>query len=162
LDEHLVRFFHNPTLSPAQQRDFAAPFGALHIHPVYPSDKTVPEIMILEYDEKLKAHQNNWHTDVTFIETPPFGSVLYADDVPTSGGDTIWASSYAAFEVLSPTLQNFYLGCRRCMISRKVSRRTGFGPMAWAKNSTRPMPSTSPCCIRWCGPTRKPGGAGCS
>jgi taurine dioxygenase len=110
LDEHQVLFFHKQTLTPAQQRDFAARFGELHVHPVYPSHETVPEIMILEYDEKLKGHQNNWHTDVTFIETPPFGSVLYADDVPPSGGDTLWASSYAAFEALSPPLQNFLTG----------------------------------------------------
>jgi taurine dioxygenase len=107
LEQHQVLFFHNQTLTPAQQRDFARRFGELHIHPVYPSHETVPEIMILEYDENLKAHQNNWHTDVTFIETPPFGSVLYADDVPPAGGDTIWASTYAAFEALSPAMQNF-------------------------------------------------------
>jgi len=110
LDEYQVLFFRDQSLTPAQQRDFAASFGPLHIHPVYPQDETVPEIMILEYDETRKGHQNNWHTDVTFIETPPFGSVLYADDVPAAGGDTIWASSYAAFEALSPALQNFLSG----------------------------------------------------
>jgi taurine dioxygenase len=110
LDEHQVLFFRDQTLTPAQQRDFAARFGELHIHPVYPQHETVPEIMILEFDENLKGHQNNWHTDVTFIETPPFGSVLYADDVPPAGGDTIWASSYAAFEALSPAFQNFLGG----------------------------------------------------
>jgi taurine dioxygenase len=107
LDEYQVLFFRDQTMTPAQQRDFAARFGELHIHPVYPSHETVPEIMILEFDENLKGHQNNWHTDVTFIETPPFGSVLYADDVPPAGGDTIWASSYAAFEALSPAFRDF-------------------------------------------------------
>jgi taurine dioxygenase len=107
LDEHQVLFFRNQTLTPAQQRDFAKRFGALHVHPVYPQHETVPEIMILEYDENLKGHQNNWHTDVTFIETPPFGSVLYADIIPPAGGDTLWASSYAAYEALSPKLQEF-------------------------------------------------------
>jgi len=110
LEEHQVLFFRDQTLSPAQQRDFAARFGELHIHPVYPQHETVPEIMILEFDENLKGHQNNWHTDVTFIETPPFGSVLYADDVPPTGGDTIWASSYAAYEALSPAFRNFLDG----------------------------------------------------
>jgi taurine dioxygenase len=107
LDDYQVLFFRDQTLTPVQQRDFAARFGELHIHPVYRSHETVPEIMILEFDENLKGHQNNWHTDVTFIETPPFGSILYADDIPPAGGDTIWASSYAAFEALSPTFQNF-------------------------------------------------------
>jgi len=50
LDEHQVLFFRDQTLSPAQQRDFAARFGELHVHPVYPQHETVPEIMILEYD----------------------------------------------------------------------------------------------------------------
>jgi taurine dioxygenase len=110
LDEHQVLFFRDQTLTPAQQRDFAKRFGELHTHPVYPQHETVPEIMILEYDESLKGHQNNWHTDVTFIETPPFGSVLYGDIIPASGGDTIWASSYAAYEALSAPMQAFLGG----------------------------------------------------
>jgi taurine dioxygenase len=110
LDTHQVLFFHDQTMTPAQQRDFARRFGELHVHPVYPSHESVPEIMVLEYDENLKGHQNNWHTDVTFIETPPFGSVLYADDVPPAGGDTLWASSYAAFEALSAPLRGFLSG----------------------------------------------------
>ncbi len=108
LDEHQVLFFRNQNLTPARQRDFAARFGQLHIHPVYPQHETVPEIMILEFDEERKGHQNNWHTDVTFIETPPFGSVLYAEIIPPVGGDTIWASSYAAFEALSEPMQHFF------------------------------------------------------
>jgi taurine dioxygenase len=110
LDEHQVLFFRDQTLTPAQQRDFARRFGELHVHQVYPSHETVPEIMVLEYDDTRKGHQNNWHTDVTFIETPPFGSILYADDVPAAGGDTIWASSYAAFEALSAPMRSFLTG----------------------------------------------------
>jgi taurine dioxygenase len=110
LETHQVLFFRDQTLTPAQQRDFAARFGELHIHPVYPQHETVPEIMILEYETDKKAHQNNWHTDVTFIETPPFGSVLYADVIPETGGDTIWASSYAAFEALSAPMRAFLSG----------------------------------------------------
>jgi len=110
LEAHQVLFFRNQNLTPIQQRDFARRFGELHIHPVYPGDAAVPEIMVLEYDENLRGHQNNWHTDVTFIETPPFGSVLFAEDIPPTGGDTIWASTYAAFEALSPTLQHFLSG----------------------------------------------------
>jgi taurine dioxygenase len=110
LEAHQVLFFRNQRISPIEQRDFARRFGALHIHPVYPGDANVPEIMVLEYDEHLRGHQNNWHTDVTFIETPPFGSVLYAEDIPPVGGDTIWASTYAAFEALSPPMQDFLSG----------------------------------------------------
>ncbi len=110
LEAHQVLFFRNQNLTPIQQRDFARRFGELHIHPVYPGDASVPEIMVLEYDESLRGHQNNWHTDVTFIETPPFGSVLFAEDIPPTGGDTIWASTYAAFDALSPTMQQFLSG----------------------------------------------------
>jgi len=110
LETHQVLFFRDQTLTPAQQRDFAKRFGELHVHPVYPQHETVPEIMILEYETDKKAHQNNWHTDVTFIETPPFGSVLYADVVPEAGGDTIWASTYAAYEALSAPMRAFLDG----------------------------------------------------
>src|SRR5690349_9920465 len=48
LDDHLVLFFESQQITPAQQRDFAARFGELYIHPFYPADENVPQIMILE------------------------------------------------------------------------------------------------------------------
>jgi taurine dioxygenase len=102
---HKVLFFENQHLSPGQQRDFAAGFGKLHIHPLYPAVADTPEILILDTPEGNPPDNDNWHADVTFIETPPMGSVLYARQLPPIGGDTIWSNSIAAYDTLSPSMR---------------------------------------------------------
>ena len=105
LDENLVLFFEDQSITPEQQRDFAARFGALYVHPLYPGQSGLPEIMILEYDQNRKGHNNVWHSDVTYIQTPPQASLLYAEVLPGIGGDTLWANTYLAYEALSEPLK---------------------------------------------------------
>ncbi len=109
LVRHQVLFFRGQELTPKQHRDFAARFGALHVHPIYPNHPEAPEVIVL--DSAVTDLQDNaiWHTDVTFTERPPMGSVLLARMVPETGGDTLWASCAAAYEALSPALQEFLL-----------------------------------------------------
>jgi taurine dioxygenase len=110
LYDRLVLFFPDQTLTPAAQRDFAARFGPLHVHPIYPNVPEVPEIMVLDTDGKNLPDNDNWHTDVTFIETPPLGAALYARHLPPAGGDTLWLSTIAAYEAQSDRLKKFLLG----------------------------------------------------
>ncbi len=105
LDEHLVLFFEHQTWTPEQQRDFAAQFGELYIHPLYPGESRLAEIMVLEYDANRRGHNDVWHSDVTYIQTPPQASILSADILPELGGDTLWANTYLAYEALSKPLQ---------------------------------------------------------
>jgi taurine dioxygenase len=107
LAEHHVLFFRDQTLTPVQHRDFAARFGKLHIHPIYPKHAEAQEIIVLDTD--LVDLQDNamWHTDVTFSPTPPMGGVLVARMLPPQGGDTSWSSNIAAYEALSPAMQAF-------------------------------------------------------
>jgi taurine dioxygenase len=107
---HKVLFFEDQDLTPQGQRDFAKRFGDLHIHPVYPQVDGVPEILVLDNHKDNPTDNDNWHTDVTFIETPPLGSLLYARQLPPIGGDTIWSDSEAAFAALSPAFQAFLSG----------------------------------------------------
>ncbi len=107
LDEHLVLFFENQTFTPEQQRDFAKRFGDLYTHPLYPGQAGLPEIMVLEYDAERKGHNDVWHTDVTYIQTPPQASLLYAEIVPEVGGDTMWVNTYLAYEALSEPFREF-------------------------------------------------------
>lgn len=107
---HKILFFEDQDLTPQAQRDFAKRFGDLHIHPVYPQVEGVPEILVLDNHKDNPTDNDNWHTDVTFIETPPLGSLLYAKQLPPIGGDTIWSDSEAAFAALSPTFQAFLSG----------------------------------------------------
>jgi taurine dioxygenase len=108
LDRQVI-FLRDQTLTEQQQRDFAAGFGPLHIHPIYPRSDNVPEIMLL--DTALNDLRDNalWHSDVSFSETPSLGAVLLARKVPALGGDTLWASATAAYDALPETLKA-YLG----------------------------------------------------
>ena len=110
LDEYQVLFFREQDLTPVQHRDFAARFGPLHIHPIYPQVPAVPEILVL--DTAITDVRDNaiWHTDVTFIETPPLGSVLLARTIPSFGGDTIWANMTRAYEALSLPIRTMLNG----------------------------------------------------
>jgi taurine dioxygenase len=96
-------------LTPAQHRDFAARFGQLHLHPIYPNHTQAPEIIVLDSDLTDLTDNAIWHTDVTFTERPPMGSVLVARMLPATGGDTLWASTTAAYDALSRAMQDFLL-----------------------------------------------------
>jgi taurine dioxygenase len=106
LKQHVL-LFENQPVTPQQQRDLAARFGELHIHPVYPQHPEVPEIILLDTSNDNPPDNDNWHTDVTFIETPPMGAILSAQLLPPSGGDTLWASGIAAYEALSEPFRRF-------------------------------------------------------
>lgn len=103
--QHHVLFFEGQPISPRQQRDLAARFGELHIHPVYPQHPEAAEIIVLDTSNDNPPDNDNWHTDVTFIERPPMGALLSARQLPPSGGDTLWASGIAAYEALSEPLR---------------------------------------------------------
>jgi taurine dioxygenase len=104
---HKVIFFEDQQLTPVEHRNFAARFGALHTHPLYPGVPEAPELFILDNHAGNPTDNDAWHTDVTFIETPPLGAVLYAKLLPPDGGDTIWSNMQAALEGLSRPFAQF-------------------------------------------------------
>ncbi len=109
LTDHQVIFFRDqPLLTPDQQIEFARQFGPLHTHPAAPTLATHPEIFVIHAHKDSKvANGNGWHTDVSCDEQPPLGTLLQLHVLPETGGDTLFASMFAAFETLSPTMQNF-------------------------------------------------------
>jgi len=115
---HKVVFFPQQHLTPEQHRAFAERFGELTpAHPVVPGIEGHPEVFEIDYSQSrtLAAQYGavatrqglSWHTDVTFVERPPSGSILNAVVIPPSGGDTLWSNQVAAYEGLSDTLQRF-------------------------------------------------------
>jgi len=108
--KYQVLFFRNQPLDPAQQARFAAHFGDLHIHPIYPNVPEQPEVLILDTAVTDVRDNAVWHTDVTFLPTPALGAVLSAKQLPAFGGDTLWASGIAAFEALSAPLRRLLDG----------------------------------------------------
>lgn len=105
-----VLFFRDQPISPQQQARFAARFGDLHIHPIYPNVPDAPEVLVLDTAVTDVRDNAIWHTDVTFLPTPALGAVLSAKQLPAYGGDTLWASGIAAFEALSAPLRTLLQG----------------------------------------------------
>jgi len=131
---HQVLFFRGQDITSQQQRDFAALFGDLHIHPIYPQVPGVAEIIVLDTQVTDVRDNAIWHTDVTFIETPPLGAVLAARKLPHTGGGTIWASGSTAYESLSAPLRSALDGLTATheFIKSFPVERFGKGPQALA------------------------------
>ena len=104
-----VIFFRDQHLTPAQQKAFGRLFGELHIHPAAPKEVPEhPEILVIHADENSKhVAGENWHSDVSCDLEPPMGSILYMHELPPVGGDTLFASMYAAYEALSEPMKRF-------------------------------------------------------
>jgi len=111
--EYLVIFFHDQDLTPEQHLAFSRRFGPLSRSPYIKHMDDYPDIIAVlkEADErKISTFGNAWHSDFSFLEEPPLGSLLYAREVPRHGGDTLFANMYAAYEALSPGMRRLLDG----------------------------------------------------
>ena len=108
--KYQVIFFREQHMSMDQHKDLGRYFGTLHCHPAIPGPEGHPEILMLHSDEKRPGAASAWHSDVSCDQVPNMGSILYGKVVPETGGDTCWASMYAAYEGLSDAMQHFLSG----------------------------------------------------
>ncbi len=101
---HKALVFRDQHLDDAAQLRFAGHFGELTTaHPTVPSVDGQPNILPVDGDEGIRANQ--WHTDVTFVRTPPKASTLRSIVVPPYGGDTLIANAVAAYQDLPEPLR---------------------------------------------------------
>jgi taurine dioxygenase len=116
--ERQVLIFEDQNLSNEQHIDFSRRFGPLEVHP---SGKYVlkdyPELLLLTNKQddagnyiSLRDGGSVWHSDLSYMKEPSLGSLLYAIDVPQSGGDTEWANMYLAYENLPEELKDRIAG----------------------------------------------------
>ena len=100
--EHQVIFFHDQPLTPAQFMAFAQHMGKPIEYPFVKGIEGFPKVIEVK---KLEHERQNfggiWHSDTAYLAEPPMGSMLLAREVPPYGGDTEFASQYAAYEALS-------------------------------------------------------------
>ncbi len=105
---HSVLFFRHQKLTPTQQLEVTQRFGTILRVPYIQHLDDYPDIIAVrkEADErKISTFGGTWHSDFSFLDEPPSFTLLYALELPALGGDTLWASQYAAYEALSPGLQ---------------------------------------------------------
>jgi taurine dioxygenase len=125
LAEHQVLFFRDQPLDEESHKRLGRYFGELHIHPNMPGPEGHPEILPIHADANAKRINGEfWHSDVSCDEEPPLGSILYLHTVPSCGGDTLFASQYAAYDALSPRLKACLEGLTATHSGDHVYRRT--------------------------------------
>jgi taurine dioxygenase len=108
---HQVLFFRDQHFDLEGQKAFGRRFGELHVHPGAPGVSGHPEVMPIHADAKSTyIAGESWHSDVSCDLEPPLGTILHLKVVPPVGGDTLFASMYAAYEALSPRLQAYLDG----------------------------------------------------
>ena len=121
LADHGVIFFRDQSLTPAQHINFARRFGPININRFFAKADGYPEIALVAKEPyQTKNIGGGWHTDHSYDQIPALGSILYALEVPPSGGDTLFASMYAAYDALSDGLKHTLAGLRAVHSSRHV------------------------------------------
>ncbi len=109
--DHLVLFFRDQALTPAQQVAFAGRFGPIGRYPLAEPLPEHPDVIaVVKEPEQTTNFGGVWHSDTAYLETPSLGSVLYAKDVPPIGGDTLFANMYLAYQSLSAGMQRMLDG----------------------------------------------------
>ena len=128
--EHSVLFFHDQELSPEQHVEFAERWGSININRFFTPVDNHPKIAEVRKEPEQKFNiGGGWHTDHTYDQIPALGSILYALEVPPVGGDTLFASTCAAYDALSDGLKTTLAGLRAVHSSRH----------AFGANANRPQ-----------------------
>jgi taurine dioxygenase len=119
--DHLVIFFRHQTLPPDRFLALSRRFGTPIEYPFVMGLEGFPEIITVA---KLEHERSNfggiWHSDTTYLEQPPMGTLLVAREVPPVGGDTLFANQYLAYETLSPRMRAMLDGLRAVSSSAKA------------------------------------------
>ena len=124
--EYSVIFFREQRLSPLQQIDFAKRFGEIHFHPYMRGLDDHPEILeIIKEPGDDYTFGAVWHTDQMFNPEPAKATMLYAHEVPKSGGDTQFSNQYLAYETLSDPMKGILKNLKTLNVGDGFRRGVG-------------------------------------
>jgi taurine dioxygenase len=138
--DHLVIFFRDQDLPPGRFLDVARRFGEPVEYPFVRGIEGYPEIIqVAKYEHETVNFGGIWHSDTTYLERPPMGTLLLAREVPQAGGDTLFANQYLAYETLSVGMRRLLDGLRainssaRADVSRTREDRIRSDPASQAR-----------------------------
>ncbi|WP_295473478.1 TauD/TfdA family dioxygenase [uncultured Pseudomonas sp.] len=141
LDHHLV-VFRDQHITPAQQIEFSRRFGVLQIHvlkqfllPGHPEILIVSNIVENGQPIGLGDAGKFWHSDLSYKELPSLGSMLYAQELPSEGGDTLFADMHKAWDTLPAHLRQAVEG-RQAVHSYTARYRDGHNAENWRPTLT--------------------------
>jgi taurine dioxygenase len=124
--DHLVIFFRDQRLTDDELLAFARSWGDIHLHPFMEGMPEHPEILeIVKRPTDKKNFGGAWHTDQMFSPRPAMGTMLYALEVPSAGGDTMFTNQYLAYETLSPAMRAMLDRLRTVCIGDRSKRSGG-------------------------------------
>lgn len=119
--DHLVIFFRDQDITPEQHLAFAKRFGEPVEYPLVKGLEGLPEIVpVVKLEHETVNFGGLWHSDTTYLEKPPLGSILVARELPPFGGDTLFANMYMAYETLSDGMKEILSGLRGVSASNKA------------------------------------------
>lgn len=106
--DHLVLFFRNQSLTPASLHRIASQLGSPTPYPFVEGLPSFPDIIeVIKEVDDTSNFGGVWHSDTAYLDKPAMGALLYAKEVPTVGGDTMFTNMHDVYKSLSPGLQAF-------------------------------------------------------
>lgn len=131
--DHLVIFFRDQEITPEQHLAFARRFGEPVAYPMVQGLKGFSEIVpVVKLEHETVNFGGLWHSDTTYLERPPMGSILVARELPPYGGDTLFANMALAYESLTDGMKTLLAGLRGVSVSNKAVTAATRGSSATA------------------------------
>lgn len=167
--DHHVLVFRDQRISPAQQVEFSRRFGALQIHVLRNFQlRGHPEVLVVSNIKEngepigLGDAGHDWHSDLSYKETPSLGSLLHAQQLPSEGGDTLFANQHLAWqtlpESLTRTVQDLRAEHSYLVRYEALRARNPWCPALTPEQIAEVTPVHHP----WCARIRKPAAKRCS
>ena len=121
--EHLVLFFRDQELTPQELAAVARRFGEVVYYPFLKGLDGAPEVIqVAKLEDETVNFGGLWHTDTAYLAEPPMATILIAREVPPHGGDTLFASLYAAYDALSDGMKQMLAPLRAVNSSSKAEK----------------------------------------
>lgn len=105
-----VLLFEPQVITVEQHLALASAFGEVAQGAYFPRKDGHPQMEVLANDENRPASVDHWHSDITWVENPPTGTVIQITETPEMGGNTAWISMTKALRALSPGMQDYLRG----------------------------------------------------